>query len=134
MGVAPPTYPLYPEPQSLGHGRYILTPNVYISHLPRKFHDLRTSADELEEARVVVVHSNGALKIEPREDFFMHESQWTHFNGQGGYVADVRYVPDFGAPKDQATGRRWSYIPWTREMEESCRLVVKFKVRVQEWE
>jgi hypothetical protein len=85
-----------------------------------------------EDAQVVVVHSNGTLKIESREDFFMHESQWTHFNGQGGYVADARYVPDFAAPKDQGKGRRWSAIPWTTEMEESCRLVVRVKVRVRE--
>jgi hypothetical protein len=35
-------------------------------------------------------------------------------------------------PKDQSWGRRWIWVPWTREMEESCRLVVRLKVRVPE--
>jgi hypothetical protein len=113
-----------------------LTTDLYASHLPRKFHSIASLSTNPtpseEDAQIVVVHSDGALTIEPREDFFMHESQWTHFNGQGGYVADVRYVPDFAAPKDQGKGRRWSAIPWTTEMEESCRLVVKLKVRVRE--
>jgi hypothetical protein len=47
-------------------------------------------------------------------------------------VADVHYLPDMGCPKDQSMGRRWSWVPWTRDMEDSCRLVVKFKARAPE--
>jgi hypothetical protein len=133
MFVAPPTYPLYPEPQPQGHGRYILSPDVYKSHLPRKFQTLPDpSSPLLEDSHVVVVHSNGRLAIEPRGEYFLHESQFTHFNGTGGYTADVHYLPDMGCPKDQSKGRRWSWVPWTREMEDSCQLVVKLKVGVPE--
>ena len=67
------------------------------------------------------MHSNGALRIEQRENFFQHASQWTHYDGYGGYRDDANVVGDFAAPKDQARGRRWSYLPWTKEQEESCR-------------
>jgi hypothetical protein len=30
-------------------------------------------------------------------------------------------MPDLEVPKDQGESRRWSYLPWTREMEESSR-------------
>jgi hypothetical protein len=81
---------------------------------------------------IVAVNSSGRLAIETRGDFFLYESQWTHYTGHGGYRADVRYEPDMSCPKDQSRGRRWSWVPWTREMEESCRLVVKLKIRVPE--
>lgn len=48
MWIEPPTYPLYPEPQPLGKGRYILDPATY-SNLPRKFHNLRIEAEEEED-------------------------------------------------------------------------------------
>ncbi|KAF2132411.1 hypothetical protein P153DRAFT_429552 [Dothidotthia symphoricarpi CBS 119687] len=126
--IAPPMYPLYPEPQPKNQGRYILTPSSYKTHLPRRFHSVQftpfvTDDGSEHPAEVVVVHSNGMLTVETREDFFYrsHPSQWTHFNGYGGYRNDDPYVCDMTAPKDQGKGRRWSYVPWTREQEESCR-------------
>jgi hypothetical protein len=77
------------------------------------------------------VHSNGALKVENRENMFMHESQITHFDGTGGYVFDAVHSYDERAPKQQGPGRRWSYVPWTREQEDSYakkKLLVKLKV------
>lgn len=118
--LAPPNYPLYPEPQPLGQGRYILDPTTYITHLPPKFHMVNASATEPENVQIVVVHSNGALVIEDRENFFLHSSQWTHYTGHGDYRADQDYVPDMTVPKEQGKNRRWSYLPWTKEMEESC--------------
>lgn len=82
--------------------------------------------------QVVIVHSNGALVIEPRFEYFLHPSQWTHFSGTGGYLSDARYVPDPEVVKEQSMGRRWSWVPWTTEQEESCcGLLVKLKVRVE---
>lgn len=83
----------------------MLNPSVYVTHLPPKFHKIKTSAP-LDEVEVVVVHSSGELKIELRENFFLRESQWTHYDGKGGYASDGRYVPDLSAPKDQGKGRR----------------------------
>jgi hypothetical protein len=117
---APPNYPLYPEPQPLGTGRFLLNTSAYKTHLPTKFHGVKTAGAE-DEIQVVVVHSDGALKVEAREKFFQHASQWTHYDGRGGYVDDRNVVLDFLAPKDQARERRWSYVPWTRTQEESCR-------------
>ncbi|KAH7405811.1 hypothetical protein DE146DRAFT_608776 [Phaeosphaeria sp. MPI-PUGE-AT-0046c] len=129
--VEPPSFPMYPEPQSFGKGRYILAPSTYTSHLPFKFHNVPHSAPEVEDMQVVVVHSNGALMIEPRFEYFLHTSQWTHFSGTGSYLSDARYVPDMEVAKEQGMGRRWSWVPWTEEQEESCcGLLVKLKVRV----
>jgi hypothetical protein len=111
----------------------LLSPSVYESHLTPKFHNLRTDEADIEDVQVVVVHSSGEMKIESREDYFLHASQWTHFDGNGAYTADVKYVPDMNAPKDQAWGRRWSYLPWTKEMEESCGKVVKLKMKLRGW-
>ncbi|KAH6538279.1 hypothetical protein HBI81_056180 [Parastagonospora nodorum] len=123
---APPSIPMYPEPQPLDRGRYILDPATYRS-LPRKFHLPDYTDEPIEDVQVVVVHSSGRLAIEPREDFFLHSSQWTHFDGHGGYALDGGYVPDLEAPKEQGKGRRWCWVPWTGEMETSCRLVVKLR-------
>lgn len=121
IDIAAPNFPLYPELQPMGRGRFLLTPDVYETHLPPKFHGLKlTEADQ--EVQVVVVHSDGALKIGPREDFFQHASQWTHCDGLGGYQDNANVVGDFTALKDQSIGRRWSYLPWTKEQEESCRV------------
>ncbi|CAO2657304.1 Nn.00g034300.m01.CDS01 [Neocucurbitaria sp. VM-36] len=119
--AAPPSHPLYPEPQPPGRGRYILDPSTYITHLPKKFHSVNHNASIPSEVEVVVVHSDGALKVEPRENFFMHSSQWTHFDGYGGYRLDEPQVVDDTAPKEQGPGRRWAYLPWTKEQEESCK-------------
>ncbi|KAF1940495.1 hypothetical protein EJ02DRAFT_229007 [Clathrospora elynae] len=128
----PPSYPLYPEPQPLGHGRYILDPFTYFSHLLPKFHLVKHTADVQSELEAVVVHSTGALKVEPRENMFSHHSQWTHFDGTGGYIQDTVHSFDELAPKEQGLGRRWSYAPWTSEQEESCKratLMVKLKYK-----
>lgn len=82
--------------------------------------------------QVVLVHSNGALMIEQREEYFFHSSQWTYFSGTGEYVSDSRYVPDPEVPMEQGPGRRWCHVPWTTEQEESCcGLLVKLKVRTE---
>ncbi|CBX94821.1 hypothetical protein LEMA_P118240.1 [Plenodomus lingam JN3] len=132
--VAPPSYPLYPEPQPLGHGRYILDPSTYHTHLPVKFHSVNHAPSATHEAQVVVVHSTGALTIEPRAPFFMHASQWTHFNGRGGYEVDALQNFEEGAPRQQGPGRRWSYLPWTEEQAESCRMELLVRLRVGGWE
>lgn len=117
---------MYPEPQPLDHGRYILAPATYAS-LPRKFQLPDYTGEPIEDVQVVVVHSSGRLAIEPREEFFMHSSQWTHFDGYGGYALNGEYLPDLEAPKEQGSGRRWCWVPWTGEMERSCRLMVKLR-------
>ncbi|KAJ4374198.1 hypothetical protein N0V83_002939 [Neocucurbitaria cava] len=114
------SHPLYPEPQPPGRGRYILDPKTYVTHLPRKFHSVNHSASDPSDVEVVVIHSDGALKVELRENLFMHPSQWTHFDGYGGYRLDEPQIVDERAPKEQGPGRRWSYLPWTKEQEESC--------------
>ncbi|KAF2856930.1 hypothetical protein T440DRAFT_524813 [Plenodomus tracheiphilus IPT5] len=127
----PPTHPLYPEPQPQSRGRYILDPATYRTHLPSKFHFINHNpVDNTQDAEIVVVPSNGALSIEPRGPFFMHASQWTHFNGNGGYRLDRQQNFDERALKQQGAGRKWSFLPWTGEQEESCRaqLVVRLKV------
>lgn len=117
--IVPPLYPLYPEPQPPNTGRYLLNPSTYKSHLLPKFHGTKTAGAD-DEIEVVVVHSNGALKVEQREIFFQHASQWTHYDGRGGYTDDRDIVGELGAPKDQRVGRRWSWLPWTGGMEGSC--------------
>lgn len=71
------------------------------------------------------------MAIEHRYEYFLHESQWTHFSGTGGYVSNRNCVPDPDkGMKELGMGKRWSWVPWTDEMEESCcRLLVKLKVR-----
>ena len=130
MNIAPPSHPLYPEPQPLGCSRYILDPETYATHLPRKFHSVSHDTEALGELEAVIVHFDGALKVEHRENMFIHSSQWTHFNGRWEYEDDTNYLPDERAPKRQGKGRRWTYLPWTREQEESCEhtMVVKLKV------
>jgi hypothetical protein len=80
------------------------------------------------------VHSNGALKVERRENMFMHESQITHFDGTGEYCFDTVHSYDERAPKQQGPGRRWSYVPWTGAQEDNyakVKLVVKLKVNTK---
>jgi hypothetical protein len=78
------------------------------------------------------VYSNGRLVIEKRGDYFLHSSQWTCFNGKGGYADDTRYVPDMDAPREQGRGRRWCWLPWTEEMEGSCG-GTGLKIRLRGW-
>jgi hypothetical protein len=77
------------------------------------------------------VYSNDALKVERRENMFMHESQITHFNGTGEYCFDTVHSYDERAPKQQGPGKRWIYVPWTEAQEDSyakVKLVVKLQV------
>ena len=99
--------------------------------MPRKFHSVKYDAEAAEDVEAVVVHSDGALKVERRENMFLHQSQWTHYDGNGEYRDDERYFLDDRAPKQQASGRRWSYLPWTSGQEESCRMLVKLKVNLK---
>ncbi|KAH9863206.1 hypothetical protein IAQ61_009483 [Plenodomus lingam] len=64
----------------------------------------------------------------------MHASQWTHFNGRGGYEVDALQNFEEGAPRQQGPGRRWSYLPWTEEQAESCRMELLVRLRVGGWE
>ncbi len=73
-----------------------------------------------DQVEVAVVRSDGKIAVEPRDQFFMHESQWTHFDGYGEYRLDEPQIVDETAPKEQGPGRRWSYLPWTKEQEKSC--------------
>lgn len=109
----PPTFPLYPEPQPLGRGRYLLDPGSH-RRLPTKFHNI-------DDGQVIVVHSTGQLEVVDGEPFYFHASQWSHFDGNGRYEDDYGYGADPDAPtKYQGKGRRWSYLPWTKEQESSC--------------
>ncbi|RMZ72257.1 hypothetical protein GMOD_00007269 [Pyrenophora seminiperda CCB06] len=129
--IPPPSYPLYPEPQPLGCGRYILDPETYKTHLPRMFHSVKHDVESPELVEAVIVHSNGALKVERREEMFLDESQWTHYDGNGESRDDEHYVPDDRAPKQQGSSRRWSYLPWTSEQEESCKLLIRLKINLK---
>ena len=121
--LEPPTKPLYPEPQPIGQGRYLLDPKTY--------HNLPWNFEAIDSDETIVVHSTGALKPTKLEDLYYHASQWTHYNGRGRYTDDFWYdadpaafFPDTGSdaePKVQGRGRRWAYLPWTEEQEVSCR-------------
>lgn len=43
------------------------------------------------------------------------------------------YVLDMGAPKEQGRGRRWSWVPWMREMERNCGEEMRLKIRLRGW-
>jgi hypothetical protein len=111
----------------------MLSPHVYETHLTPKFHKLRTDAANIEDVQVVVVHSTGEMKVEAREEYFLHASQWTHFDGAGAYAPDEKYVPEMSAPKDQSWERRWSYLPWTTEMDQSCGKVARLTIKLRGW-
>ncbi|KAH7402691.1 hypothetical protein BKA66DRAFT_390198, partial [Pyrenochaeta sp. MPI-SDFR-AT-0127] len=117
---APPAHPLYPEPRPLGHGSYILDPFTYISHLPSKFRSINHAASTKERMEVVVVLSNGELKVESWAKFFMQSSQNGHLTEYDEQPADGSECVYDSALKEQGPGRRWSYLPWTREQEQSC--------------
>ncbi|KAF2254403.1 hypothetical protein BU26DRAFT_537225 [Trematosphaeria pertusa] len=88
----PLSYPLYPEPQPLNQGDYVLDVRNY-GGLPPKFRSVDPEFGEYGEC--VVVLSDGSLRVEQRA---------------GRCVA-----------RDQGAGRRWSYLPWTEAQEVSCR-------------
>jgi hypothetical protein len=98
---APPTWPLYPEPQRPGQELYALNPRRYKSHLPSKFHALITEEAGSGFVEQVEVAEDGRLRVRER----------------GEYVT-------------RGADRRWSWVPWTREQEESCR---GLKVGVRGW-
>lgn len=122
---APPCQPHYPEPQPVDQGRFLLDPKSH-DRLPPKFHNIK-------EGRVIVVHSNGALKVTESAPFYWHASQWTHYDGYGGYIDDYWYTGDLDATlKFQGIGRRWSHLPWTTAQEKSCRtLKVRFQTPIE---
>ena len=98
----------------------MLDPSTYTTHLPRKFHAVDYAATITDKVEVVIVNSNGALTVELRNRYFVHESQWVHYDGNGGYRLDEPQIVDQTVPKEQGPGRRWSYLPFTKEQEESC--------------
>jgi hypothetical protein len=124
--TAPPEFPLYPEPQPLGAGRYVLAPAFYGS-LPRKFWCVDAAALHGE---VVVVHSSGALRVMLLEDCELLEGlDGSHEEHEARSEVGL-YAEKYAIPRVQGMGRRWSHIPWTEEMEKSCR---PWKVTVRLW-
>ncbi|KAF2632696.1 hypothetical protein BU25DRAFT_470593 [Macroventuria anomochaeta] len=99
----PPQYPLYPEPSC--PGRYVIAPSIYSTHLHRKFQRIVSASPYVDQDHVecVVVEATGELTIESHEDRSSY-----HNPGKG---------------------HRWSYLPWTTEMEKSCRpLTIKLRL------
>ncbi|KAH7126940.1 hypothetical protein B0J11DRAFT_432719 [Dendryphion nanum] len=121
--LPPPTWPLYPEPQPLNTGTYILNPTSY-HHLPKKFQSIGPRES-------IVIRSTGKIDVlntTETEKLYFHASQWTHYSGTGRYQDDATYCADLDvARKSQGPGRRWAYLPWTKEQEESC---APFKIRI----
>lgn len=95
----------------------MLASAVCSTHLPRKFQQVapksesrsgrKRSADALDEAydssECVIVEPDGKLSVVTREDSRLYPRAGKHY--------------------------RWSYLPWTAEMEKSCR-PLKLKVRL----
>jgi hypothetical protein len=124
--TAPPEFPLYPEPQPLGAGRYVLAPAFYGS-LPRKFWCVNAAGLHGE---VVVVQSSGALRVVPLEDYELHEGLDRSHEKHEARSEVGLYAERYAIPRVQGMGRRWSHIPWTEEMKKSCR---PWKVTVRLW-
>jgi hypothetical protein len=98
----------------------VLSPAFYGS-LPRKFWGVDAGGLHGE---VVVVQSSGALRVVLLGDCGLHEGMDGSHEETG--VGSERYA----IPRVQGMGRRWSHIPWTEEMEKSCR---PWKVAVRLW-
>lgn len=66
----------------------------------------------------------------------MHDSQWSHFDGTGGYTMDWPYVPDVDVVKEQGMGRKWAWVEWTESMEGWGKKdgVVVLKVNLGSWD
>jgi hypothetical protein len=109
-------------------GRYVLSPLVCRTLLPHKFRYL-VQASRVVDLEIVVVQPNGALTVELRGDCFLRARPWTQCDGNGD--EDER---SFGvghvAVGDQGKAQRWSYLPWTTEIEESC---LPMTVRLRLW-
>jgi hypothetical protein len=134
MGKAPPVYPAYPEPQPLGQGSYVLDPSTWATHLPEKFCYANYAAGVLKDFEAVVVHDNGAIKVERGEDVFELLGLRTYFDGTGVCREDAAFDVDGRVLNQQGPGRRWSYLPWTGEQEESCKppkLVLKLSLKAE---
>ncbi|CAN9294849.1 unnamed protein product [Alternaria alternata] len=126
-----PSYPLYPEPQPRGCGHYILDPSTYTTHLPSKFRSINHDAEFPEDVQVVVVHSDVALIVERKDEMHKHHIKWTLSDGKTENGDDSGYDVVSDSLKQQGPARRWTYVPWTSEQDESCKrlsLVVKLKV------
>jgi hypothetical protein len=100
----------------------MLDPSIYGAHLPSRFHGLETAYEPkyIDDADVVAVQSNGALEISKRWSFLEHRSQWTGYSGRGGSVTYQDFAEEL-LKEVEGRGRRWTWSPWTREMEKSCR-------------
>ncbi|KAH8639232.1 hypothetical protein IG631_07002 [Alternaria alternata] len=60
-----------------------------------------------------------------------HHIKWTLSDGKTENGGDSGYDVVSGSLKQQGLARRWTYVPWTSEQDESCKwlsLVVKLKV------
>ncbi|CAN9296261.1 unnamed protein product [Alternaria alternata] len=84
-----------------------------------------------EDVQVVVVHSDGALTIERKDEMPKHHIKWTLSDGKTENGGDSGYDAVSNSLNQQGPARRWTYVPWTSEQDESCKrlsLVVKLKV------
>ncbi|KAF2654586.1 hypothetical protein K491DRAFT_559200, partial [Lophiostoma macrostomum CBS 122681] len=70
--VAPPSLPRYPEPWNTDLDHWVLDPSLYHT-FPPPFRNVHTD-------KVVVMRSNGALEIQPRQEQ-PTLSQWQHKTG-----------------------------------------------------
>jgi hypothetical protein len=76
------------------------------------------------------VHSSGALRVVLREDCELYKSL-DEFHQESAEISKFdSYVERSASPRVQGMGRRWSHIPWTEEMERSCR---PWRVAVRLW-
>lgn len=73
------------------------------------------------EKEVLVVHSTGKLQVATWSEYYFHASQWTESTGRGEFRDWKGYSADFDAEiRTQGLSRRWCWLPWTDEMEQSC--------------
>ena len=77
------------------------------------------------------MHSDGALTIERKDEMPKHHIKWTLSDGKTENGGDSGYDAVSNSLNQQGPARRWTYVPWTSEQDESCKclsLVVKLKV------
>ncbi|ORY11555.1 hypothetical protein BCR34DRAFT_624800 [Clohesyomyces aquaticus] len=104
--------PPVPEPQPRNCGLYLLDPSLHIN-LTRKY-------ERLDDGQVIFIHSSGTLEVKDGDVMRLHPSSWSHFSGTGGYT-DGLWLHPSGELKLEGKWRKWSYLPWTEETQETCK-------------
>ena len=79
---------------------------------------------------VVIVQSTGALRVVRWEECMGYKSMDGFYEESGGVGSGGSCIEEFVVPRVQGMGRRWSHIPWTGDMERSCR---PWRVAVRLW-